>query len=45
MISGYKESAANGIDAGLRTVIKDFVLKPFDLNKISKVISKALQSS
>ena len=45
MISGYKESAANGIDASFRAVIKDFVLKPFDLKKISKIISKALQSS
>jgi signal transduction histidine kinase len=44
IISGYQESAVNGIDADLKNGIKDFVLKPFDLNKISKVISKALQS-
>jgi signal transduction histidine kinase/CheY-like chemotaxis protein len=44
IISGYQESAVDGIDTGLKTDIKDFVLKPFDLNEISKVISKALQS-
>jgi YesN/AraC family two-component response regulator len=44
IISGYQESAVSGIDTGLKTDIKDFVLKPFDVNTISKVISKALQS-
>ncbi len=44
IISGYQESAVNEMNTGLKTNIKDFVLKPFDLNKISKVISKALQS-
>jgi len=44
IISGYQESAVNGIDVGLKNDIKDFVLKPFDINEISKVISKALQS-
>jgi len=44
IISGYQESAVDGIDTGLKTDIKDFVLKPFDINEISKVISKALQS-
>ncbi len=44
IISGYQESAADGIDTGLKINIKDFVLKPFDINEISKVISKALQS-
>jgi len=44
IISGYQESAVDGIDVGLKNDIKDFVLKPFDINEISKVISKALQS-
>jgi signal transduction histidine kinase/ActR/RegA family two-component response regulator len=44
IISGYQESAVDGIDVGLKNDIKDFVLKPFDINKISEVISKALQS-
>jgi signal transduction histidine kinase/CheY-like chemotaxis protein len=43
IISGYQESAVDGIDVGLKNDIKDFVLKPFDINKISEVISKALQ--
>jgi len=44
IISGYQESAVDGIDEGLKNDIKDFVLKPFDIDKISKVISNALQS-
>jgi len=44
IISGYEESAADGIDEDLKNDIKDFVLKPFDIDMISKVISKALQS-
>jgi len=44
IISGYQESAVDGIDVGLKNDIKDFVLKPFDITEISKVISKALQS-
>ena len=44
IISGYQESAVNEEETGLKNDIKDFVLKPFDIDKISKVISKALQS-
>jgi len=44
IISGYQESAVNEEETGLKNNIKDFVLKPFDMDEISKVISKALQS-
>ena len=44
IISGYQESAVNKEETGLKNNIKDFVLKPFDIDEISKVISKALQS-
>ncbi len=44
IISGYQESAVNEEETGLKNDIKDFVLKPFDIDEISKVISKALQS-
>ena len=44
IISGYQESAVNEKETGLKNNIKDFVLKPFDIDEISKVISKALQS-
>ncbi len=44
IISGYQEIAVDGIGVGLKNDIKDFVLKPFDINEISKVISKALRS-
>ena len=44
IISGYQESAVNEGETGLKNNIKDFVLKPFDIDEISKVISKALQS-
>jgi len=44
IISGDQEIAVHDIGVGLKNDIKDFVLKPFDINEISKVISKALQS-
>jgi len=44
IISGYQESAVNKEETGLKNNIKDFVLKPFDIDEISMVISKALQS-
>jgi PAS domain S-box-containing protein len=42
LISGYQESAKNEIEAGLKNVIKDFIIKPFDLKKLSEVVAKAL---
>ena len=42
LISGYQEGAGNEIEAGLKNVIKDFIVKPFDLKKLSEVIEKAL---
>jgi len=44
LISGYQESAKNEIEAGLKNVIKDFIIKPFDLKKLSEVVTKALSS-
>ena len=44
IISGYQETARDRIDADLKNVIKDFVPKPFDLDRLSEVISKALKS-
>jgi len=44
IISGYQETAIDRIDADLRNVIKDFILKPCDLDRLSEVISKALKS-
>jgi len=44
IISGYQETAIDRLDADLKNVIKDFVLKPFDLDRLSEVISKALKS-
>ena len=44
LISGYQESAKNEIEAGLKNVIKDFIIKPFDLKKLSEVVVKALSS-
>ena len=44
LISGYQESAKDEIEAGLKNVIKDFIIKPFDLKKLSEVVAKALSS-
>jgi len=44
IISGYQQTAVDRIDADLKDVIKDFILKPCDLDRLSKVISKALKS-
>jgi signal transduction histidine kinase/pSer/pThr/pTyr-binding forkhead associated (FHA) protein len=42
LISGYQEGARNEIEAGLKNIIKDFIVKPFDLKKLSEVFVKAL---
>ena len=44
LISGYQESAKNEIAARLKNVIKDFIIKPFDLKKLSEVVARALSS-
>jgi DNA-binding NtrC family response regulator len=44
LISGYQESAKNEIEAGLKDIIKDFIIKPFDLKKLSDVVARALSS-
>jgi len=44
LISGYQEGATNEIETGLKNVIKDFIVKPFDLRKLSEVVVKALYS-
>ncbi len=44
LISGYQQSAEKEIEAGLTDIIKDFVIKPFDLKKLSEVLAKALYS-
>lgn len=44
LISGYQEGATNEIEKGLKNVIKDFIVKPFDLRKLSEVVVKALYS-
>ena len=44
IITGYQETAIERIDADLKDVIKGFILKPFDLKKLSKVILKAIKS-
>jgi signal transduction histidine kinase/CheY-like chemotaxis protein len=43
IISGYQEAPIE-IDDSLKDVIRDFVPKPFDLSKLSKVILGALKS-
>ena len=44
IITGYQVTAVDRIDAGLKNVIKAFILKPCDSTKLSKVILKALKS-
>ena len=44
IISGYQQTAVDRIDADLKDVIKNFILKPCDLKKLGRVISKALKS-
>ena len=44
IITGYQETAIERIDADLKDVIKGFILKPFDLKKLSKVILRAIKS-
>jgi len=42
MISGYEETDIDKIDADLKNVLKGFILKPFDVKELSKVILKVL---
>ncbi len=42
LISGYQQSAKDEIETGLKDIIRDFVIKPFDLKKLSEVLAKAL---
>jgi len=42
LISGYQEGAKNEIETALKNVIKGFIVKPFDLKKLSEVMVKAL---
>ena len=44
LISGYQESAKNEIETRLRNVIKGFIIKPFDLKKLSEVVARVLSS-
>jgi two-component system cell cycle sensor histidine kinase/response regulator CckA len=44
LISGYQESAQTDIETRLKNVIKDFIIKPFDLKKLSEVVARALSS-
>jgi FixJ family two-component response regulator len=44
LISGYQESAKNEIETRLKNVIKDFIIKPFDLKMLSEVVARALSS-
>ena len=44
LISGYQESAKSEIETRLKNVIKDFIIKPFDLKKLSEVVARALSS-
>jgi CheY-like chemotaxis protein len=44
LISGYQESAQIDIETRLKNVIKDFIIKPFDLKRLSEVVARALSS-
>jgi DNA-binding NtrC family response regulator len=44
LISGYEESAQIDIETRLKNVIKDFIIKPFDLKRLSEVVARALSS-
>ncbi len=44
MITGYQETSENSMNAGLKKMLKDVVLKPCDLRKLDKIISKTLSS-
>ena len=44
LISGYQESAQTDIETRLKNVIKDFIIKPFDLKRLSEVVVRALSS-
>jgi two-component system chemotaxis response regulator CheY len=43
IISGYNDSGPNGIDDKVRGVIKGYLTKPFKVDELSHVISRALQ--
>jgi signal transduction histidine kinase/pSer/pThr/pTyr-binding forkhead associated (FHA) protein len=43
MISGYKETEIDKIDNDLKNALKGFVLKPFDIKALSKIIFKVLK--
>jgi C4-dicarboxylate-specific signal transduction histidine kinase/pSer/pThr/pTyr-binding forkhead associated (FHA) protein len=43
MISGYEETEIDKIDNDLKNALKGFVLKPFDIKALSKVIFKVLK--
>ena len=44
IITGHQEVAKDKTDVCLKSIIKGFILKPCDLKKLSRVISKALRS-
>jgi PAS domain S-box-containing protein len=43
LISGYEEEGPNGIDAQIKKRIIDYLIKPFDAEELSRVISKVVE--
>jgi len=41
-ISGYEEEGPNGIDAQLKKRIRGYLIKPFDVEELSRVISEVI---
>ena len=44
VISGQQKVNTDKVDADAKNAIKDYIVKPCDLNELSKIVLKALRS-